>query len=368
VKVPYSYLRRQFDEIDNYIDEIRRTVKNTDFTLGKSVSDFEDQFAELSGIPYAVGVASGTDALILSLKILGIGPGDEVITTPNTFISTVGAIVMTGAKPVFVDNNSNYTIDVDQVENAITEKTKAILPVHLTGHPADMPEIMAIAERNKIMVVEDAAQAILASIKQKPVGSWGITTAFSLHPLKNLNVWGDGGIIVTQSEKIYEELKLFRNHGLINRDEAQFFGHNSRLDSIQAAIGNVLIDQAVEITNSRINHAKYYDSQLNTLPEHITIPTRHPEIKQVFHNYVIRVRERNKLLKYLLEKEIGAKVHYPIPVHLQKAADYLGYRMGDFPVCEEHSQNIISLPLHQHLTQDEIEYVIEHILKFYSTV
>ena len=363
--VPYSYLDRQFADIDGYLDDIQALVRSSDFTLGTAVGEFEERFAKLCSLPYAIGVASGTDALILSLKILGIGPGDEVITTSNTFVATVGAIAMTGARPVFVDNNDEYTIDVSKTEGAITPKTKAILPVHLTGNPANMPAIMEIAQRRGLMVIEDAAQAILASIDGKHVGSWGETACFSLHPLKNLNIWGDGGVIVTRSAELCEKLQLFRNHGLATRDEVVMFGHNSRLDSLQAVIANRLIDQVHSITEKRIANARRFDEAFADLGECIAIPSRRPNIKQVFHTYVIRVKDRNALLAYLLKNGIRAKIHYPIPLHLQKAAAYLGYKPGDFPVCEEHCRTIITLPVHQHLTSEEIDYVIEHVRKFY---
>lgn len=366
MKVRYSYLERQFAKTDAYLDDIREVVRRGDFTLGDAVGEFETRFAKLCGLPYAVGVASGTDALMLSLKILGVGPGDEVITTPNTFISSVGAIAMTGATPVFVDNDEGYTIDVEQIEAAITPATKAVLPVHLTGHPADMPAIMEIANRHELEVVEDAAQAILAAIDGKPVGSWGAATGFSLHPLKNLNIWGDGGVIVTGSEETYEKLRLFRNHGLASRDVVTMFGHNSRLDTIQAAIGNRLIDEAHAITEARLANAALLDAAFADLGGNVTIPPRLNGVKQVYHTYVVRVTDRDGLLAYLQENEIGAKVHYPIPLHLQEAAAYLGYREGDFPVCEEHCQTIISLPVHQHLTAEEIDYMVEHVRKFYG--
>lgn len=366
MKVPYSYLDRQFADIEGYLDDIRILVQSGDFTLGKAVTDFEERFAELCRLPYAIGVSSGTDALILSLKILGIGPGDEVITTPNTFIATVGAIAMTGARPVFVDNNERYTIDVAQIASAVTPRTKAILPVHLTGCPADMPEIMDIARRHKLFVVEDAAQAILASIDGKHVGSWGETACFSLHPLKNLNVWGDGGVIVTRSAQLCEKLKLFRNHGMTSRDEIEMFGHNCRLDSLQAVIGNRLINQVESITQKRIAHATQLDEAFKDLKDYITIPPRPLNIKQVYHTYVIQVKDRDALLKYLIDKGVKAKVHYPIPVHLQKAAAYLGYRGGDFPVCERHCRTIITLPVHQHLTPEEMAYMIDCVRSFYA--
>ena len=366
MKVGYSYLRQQFADIDPYLNDIKKLILSEDLTLGEPVSEFEERFSKLTGIPYVLGVSSGTDALILPLKMLGVGPGDEVITTPNTFIATVGAIAMTGATPVFVDNNAEHTIDVTKIEAAITKKTKAIMPVHLSGTPADMPAVMKIAKRHSLRVVEDAAQAILASIDGKHVGSWGDTAGFSLHPLKNLNVWGDGGIIVTRSKDLYKKLKLFRNHGLANRDEVEIFGHNCRLDSLHAVIANRLIKEAHFITNKRIQYADYFDRAFKKLSGNITIPPRRENVKRVYHTYVIHARRRDDLLKYLTGKGISAKIHYPIPVHLQKAATHLGYKKGDFPVCEEHCSNIITLPVHQHLTRAQVDYIIDCVYKFYE--
>lgn len=365
MKIPYSYLDRQFADPDPYLDDIRELVLSGDFTLGEAVTEFEERFAKLCNLPYAIGVSSGTDALILSLKILGIGPGDEVITTPNTFVATIGAIAMTGARPVFVDNNDEYTIDVNQIEQAITPKTKALLPVHLAGCPADMPAIMDIAERHKLLVVEDAAQAILAAIDGKCMGSWGETACYSFHPLKNLNVWGDGGIIVTRSAELAEKLKLFQNHGLATRDEIEMFGHNCRLDSLQAVVANRLIEEVHSITDKRIANAQRFDEAFKELTGYITLPPRRPNVKQVYHTYVIRTKDRDKLYAHLHEKGIEAKIHYPIPLHLQKAAAYLGYKEGDFPVCEEHCRTIITLPVHQHLTSEEIDYIIDGVCTFY---
>ena len=365
MEVKYSYLEQQFADPDPYLNDIRDLARSGDFTLGAAVKEFEERFAGLCGLPYAVGVGSGTDALALSLKALGVGPGDEVITTPNTFVATVGAIVMTGARPVFVDNNREYTIDADQIEQAITPRTRAIMPVHLTGNPAEMPAIMEIAGRHNLAVVEDAAQAVLASIDGKPVGSWGAAAGFSLHPLKNLNVWGDGGVIVTRSPDLWEKLRLMRNHGLGTRDEVVMFGHNSRLDSLQAVVANRLIDQVHCITERRIAHAKRFDEGFAGLEGHVILPPRRPGVKQVFHTYVIRAEDRDALVSYLSASGIEAKVHYPIPLHLQKAARYLGYQAGDFPVCEEHCRSIISLPVHQYLTSEQVDCVIDRVREFY---
>lgn len=365
MRVPYSYLKRQFAETQGYLEAIKAVVAQADFTLGRAVEEFEENFARLCGLPHVIAVASGTDALMLSLRALGVGPGDEVITVPNTFVATVGAIVMTGARPVFVDSNEVYTIEVNQIEETITSSTKAIMPVHLTGRPADMPAIREIADRYGLAVVEDAAQAILAAIDGQHVGSWGETAGFSLHPLKNLNIWGDGGVIVTRSPELSEKLRLWRNHGLAGRDEVMIFGHNSRLDSVQAAVANQLLPEVKTITDQRIANARRYDKAFADLGEFITIPPRHPNIKQVYHTYVIQVKGCDRLLTHLLEGGVRAKIHYPVPMHLQPAAAYLGYQPGDFPVCEEHCRTIITLPVHQHLTDEEMDYVIEQVRQFY---
>lgn len=364
IQVKFSYLDRQFEDIEPYLNDVRELVHSGDFTLGLAVQEFETRFAKLCQMPFAVSVGSGTDALALSLRVLGIGTGDEVITTPMTFIATVGAIAMTGARPVFVDSEDGFVIDASKIEAAITPKTKAIVPVHYTGNVPDMPRVKAIAEKHRLFVVEDACQSIAASLAGQPVGSWGATACFSLHPLKNLNVWGDGGVIVTPSKELAEKLKLWRNHGLKNRDEATHFGWNSRLDTLQAVIGNRLIDQTDFITRQRIENAKRYDKALKTIPE-IRLPVRRPGVKHVYHLYMIRVERRDQLLAYLNQNGVEAKVHYPIPVHLQEAARPLGYKQGDFPVCEEDCLHILTLPAHQHLTAEEVDYAIEQVKAFY---
>lgn len=368
MKVKYSYLEEQFHDHEEIFKALDELIKTGDYTLGKAVEEFEQRFAKLVGAKYAIGVNSGTDALLLSLKAMGVSSGDEVITTPNTFIATVGAIVATGAKPVFVDVLDDYTINPKLIEEAITPKTKALMPVHYAGHPCDMQAIMAIGENHRIPVVEDACQAITAAINNKCVGTFGIAGGFSLHPLKNLNVWGDGGVLVTNSEEIRNKLILLRNHGLKNRDEVVLFGYNSRLDSLQAVVGNYLIKSIDEITETRIKWARRFDSSLSELKDFITIPERKPHKRNVFHLYMITAKERDKLLSYLMENGIEAKVHYPIPLHLQAAGTNLGYKKGDFPVTEFQCKSIITLPVHQHLNEYQIDYVIKKIKEFYSKI
>lgn len=365
-RVPFSYLDRQFEDLEGYLDEIRKVAKSGDFTLGGAVSEFENRFASLCQMPYAVSVGSGTDAITLSLKMLGVGPGDEVITTPTTFIATIGPIVATGARPVFVDSEDGFVIDPELIEKAITPNTKAILPVHYTGNVADMPRVAEIADQHGIPIIEDACQSIMGSIDGKPVGSWGKSACFSLHPLKNLNVWGDGGVIVTRFGEFAERLRLYRNHGLANRDEVEMFGVNSRLDSVQAAIGNRLIGETESITTRRIANAEFYDQALAALEGFVSVPVRRAGVRHVYHLYILRVARRNELLAYLNDQGVEAKVHYPIPMHLQPAAAYLGYKVGDFPVCESDCESIITLPAHQHLTQGELDYTVEAIRRFYG--
>jgi len=384
MKVKYSYLLEQFkveeDEtkvkyvelskqanIETILSDIKELLLKTgQFTLGQPVTEFESRFAKLCKTEFAIGVNSGTDALFLTLKALNIGSGDEVITASNSFIATPAAIANAGARPVLVDVNGEYNIDADLIEKAITPRTKAIMPVHLTGNPADMPRIMEIANSYNLYVIEDACQAVSASINEQPVGSFGIAGGFSFHPLKNLNVWGDGGIITTNSKELCDKLELLRNHGLKNRDEVEFFAYNSRLDTIQAIVANQLLNVLDAITDTRIRNAKTYDDALSNMAGYITIPPRRSNVKQVYHTYVIQAKERNKLGAYLAEKGIQTKVHYPIPIHLQQASKYLGYKEGDFPVCEAQAKSIITLPVHQHLTNDEITYVIDNITKFYK--
>lgn len=366
MRVPFSYLDRQFAQVDDYLADLREFVKTGDFTLGKPLTEFERRFADACGMPHAIGVGSGTDALAIALKMLGIGPGDEVITTPTTFIATVGAIVMSGARPVFADSEDGFVIDPDKIEAAVTPRTRALMPVHYSGNVADMPRIEAIARKHNLKVVEDACQSIGGRIDGKPIGTWSDASAYSLHPLKNLNVWSDGGLIVTRSAELAEKIRLYRNHGLATRDEVVMFGCNSRLDTIQAVIGNRLIGELDWITNQRIAYARRYDEAFADLGEHVRIPRRRPGVKHVFHLYILRVQRRDELLAHLQKQGVEAKIHYPIPVHLQKAAAHLGYKAGDFPVSERDARCIITLPSHQHLTPEEVEYAIQQVRQFYG--
>ena len=365
MKVRYSYLKQQFENADDLWSELREFVETGDFTLGKPLTKFENQFAALMGASYAIGVNSGTDAIKLALKVQGVGVGDEVITAANTFVATVGAIAELGAVPIFVDCDDTFCMDPSKIESAITEKTKAIVPVHFTGYMTDMREVNKIAEKHNLVVVEDACQSILGEIDGQKAGTWSKAGAFSLHPLKNLNVWSDGGVIITSDKDIADALRLQRNHGLVDRDTVGVLGCNSRLDTFQAVVGNWLIGQTHQIANQRIKHAKYYDDKLSEIPQ-ITIPPRPSDYKIVYHLYIVFAENRDELLAHLLKNGIEAKVHYPVPIYRQPGLAHLGHKKGDFPVADEHTQKIITFPCDQHLSKQEMDHVIESVRNFYD--
>tara|TARA_X000000950_G_C13919130_1_gene662452 strand:+ start:6654 stop:7754 length:1101 start_codon:yes stop_codon:yes gene_type:complete len=365
MKVRYSYLPQQFENCDDLWQELKNFVKTGDFTLGKPLDEFEKNFANLIGSKYAIGVNSGTDAIKLSLKSIGIKQGDEIITAANTFVATVGAICELGAIPVFVDCDDTFCMDVNKIEEKITNKTKAIIPVHFTGYMTNMPKLIEINKKYQLPIIEDACQSILGSIDGKKSGTWGDTGAFSLHPLKNINVWSDGGIITTNSEKLYKNLKLLRNHGLRNRDEVEIMGYNSRLDTFQAVVGNWLLPKAKDIADQRILNAKYLDDHLSKI-KFIRIPERIKNYKIVYHLYIVFAENRDALLNYCLQQGIEAKIHYPIPMYRQDALKYLNYKEGDFPVSDYHAKNIISFPCDQHLNRSELDYIISTVKNFYE--
>ena len=363
MNIPYVDIGAQTKFLKKYLLlAVEEVLDHGNFILGKEVQSFEERFASYCGVRFAVGVNSGTDALFLGLKALGIGQGDEVITAPNSFIASASVIIAAGAKPVFVDVRNDYNINPELIGQAITPRTKAIIPVHLTGRPADMDPILEIAGKHKIHVIEDAAQAVGAKYRDKKVGAIGDIGCFSLHPLKTLNACGDGGIITTDNEKTFEELRRLRNFGLVNRDETVVWGYNSRLDSMQAAILLVKLKWLDEWNTKRRQNAKVYAAKLNDL---VDIPVEQPHEFCVFHTYVVQAEKRAELQDYLQNNGIGTRIHYPIPIHLQPAARELGYQIGDFPVCEEQAQRILSLPIHQGMKEDHVHYVADNIISFY---
>lgn len=365
LEINHNYLAEQFADHDVIWEAIREVVRRGDYTLGAEVDRLEEEFALRAATRHAIAVGSGTDALLLSLKALGIGPGDEVITTPYTFYATIGAIVTAGATPVFVDIGDDYNIDPAGIVARITTRTKAILPVHWSGKPCDMDTICAIAASHGIAVVADACHAIEASYHGRPAGSLGAAACFSFHPLKNLNVWGDGGMIATNVDAVADRLRLLRNHGLAGRDECRVFAYNSRLDTIQAVVARHMLGKIEHITQSRIQHAEYFDGQLRTIPE-VTVPIRDPNVVQVFHLYMIRCERRDALQGYLIAHGVDAKVHYPVPMHLQPAAVSFGYCRGSFPVAEATAESALSLPVHEFITREQQDRVVALIREFYG--
>lgn len=364
-KVQWSYLPKQFSgkNIEEILDLFRQFVPSGDLTIGKPVREFEERFAQMIGTSHAIGVNSGTDALKLSLRAVGVEPGDEVITNANTFIATIGAVAENYATPVLVDCTDNFCMDVSQVETKITPKTKAIMPVHLAGQMTDMPALLKIAKKHNLPVVEDSCQCILGNIRGKNAGTFGNAGGFSLHPLKNLNVWGDGGVIVTSDDNLATQLRLLRNHGLKNRDTIVRMGCNSRLDSLQAVVGNWLIKKVDFITDTRIKHAAILDEGLSKIPG-ITLPQRFNDRKLVFHLYIVFAERRDELAAYCKEKGIEVKVHYPLPVYQQEGLKPYGYKPGDFPVTDRHAATMISFPAHEHLTEDQLAYMIQTVRDF----
>lgn len=365
MRVRYSPLAQQYADPEPIFDELRELVRSGDFTLGRAVGEFEEMFAAMLNIRHAVGVGSGTDACKLPLKALGVGPGDEVITCANTFWATVGAINEVGARPVFVDCDDSFCMDIRQLEGVISNRTKAIMPVHLTGDVADMPRIMEIAGRRRLPVVEDGCQSLLGEFDGKMAGTFGAAAAFSMHPLKVINVWGDAGVIVTNDGEMDRKLRLLRNHGLKNRDEMEILGYNTRLDSVQAVVGKYIVRQTHDIVVKRARNAAYYDAGLRGVPG-LRIPPRNARTKHVYLLYVLFADRRDELLEHCMKQGIEAKVHYPIPLYQQEALRFLGYRPGAFPTTDRHARECITFPVDQHLSRAEMDYVIEIVRSFYT--
>lgn len=366
LKIPYIDIGRQHHSIkEELLEAVGKVFDRGDFILGEEVNEFENRFAELNKMRFALGVNSGTDALILALRVLGIGPGDEVITAPNSFVASASCIALVGAIPVFVDVGDDYNLDPNKLHKAITHKTKAVIPVHLTGRPANMDPIIDIANNYHLKIIEDCAQAILAEYKDRLVGSMGQIGCFSLHPLKTLNACGDGGVLTTNDENIYEQLKTLRNIGLKTRDDCVIWSGNSRLDTLQAAILLVKMKYLDEWTEKRRANAMIYQQELADVT-FIQTPVDRPYEKAVYHTFVIQAERRDDLKQHLAKNGIGSSIHYPIPIHLHKAASRLGYAPGSFPVTERQAKRILSLPIYPELSKANIQYIVQTIKKFYS--
>ncbi len=365
--IPFVDLKLQYATIKTEIDEaISEIINNTAFIGGSAVNRFEENYKNYCNIKHCIGVANGTDAIRIALYALGVGVGDEVILPVNTFIATSEAVTQLGARIVFVDNDpETYNIDVSKIEAAITEHTKAIIVVHLYGQIAEMDALMAIAKKHNLKVIEDAAQAHAATYKDKPVGSFGDITTFSFYPGKNLGAYGDAGAIITNDENLANIMRSYANHGRKEKYTHNIEGINSRLDGIQAAVLDIKLKHLDNWTEKRSKNAQIYNKLLADISQVIT-PIQHKYNKTVYHLYVVRVENREKLMAYLKEQGIATGIHYPIPLHLQSAYKYMKLPRETFPVAESYMDKLLSLPMFAELTEDQIQFIAEKIKEFYN--
>jgi dTDP-4-amino-4,6-dideoxygalactose transaminase len=360
-QVPFVDLSAQYQSIQEEVDEaIAQVLAKGDFILGEAVELFEGEFADYCQVKHGVGVDSGTSALELTLRAYDIGPGDEVITAANTFIATVLAISYTGATPVLVDiDPESYNLDPDRIEEVITARTRAIVPVHLYGQPANMDPIMEIARRRHLVVIEDAAQAHGARYKGRRAGSLADAAAFSFYPAKNLGAYGDGGMVVTNDPEIAHSLKMLRNYGQSQKYHHQLRGFNRRLDTLQAAVLRIKLNYMDQWNAARRQHAQRYNQLLSESA--LALPVEADGCESVYHLYVVRAENRGQLQEDLLKAGISTGIHYPIPIHLQPAYADLGYQKGDFPISEAFSEQILSLPIYPELPRSAIEQTVAAI-------
>jgi len=364
--VPLIDITRQYEAIRKQVDDaLARVVDHGRFILGPEVKTFEDEMASFCGVRNAVGVASGTDALLLALDACGVGPGDEVITSAFSFFASAGVISRLSARPVFVDiDPDTYNVDPELVEKAITERTRAIMPIHLFGQCADMDPIIDIAEAHNIKVVEDAAQAVGSKYKNRMAGSLGDVGCFSFFPTKNLGCAGDGGMVMTDNDDIAEKVRILRTHGGRNDYVHEAIGYNSRLDTIQSAILSVKLPHLAGWTEARRKNAAAYDEAFADLP--LKTPMAQEWAYHIYNQYTLAVDGRDDFLGWLSEKEIGHKVYYPVPFHMQECFDDLGYVKGNLPRSEQAADSVVSIPIFGEMTDEERDEVIAAVRAFFS--
>ena len=365
MNIPFVDLKTQYisikDEIDTAIQDV---INETAFIKGKYVQQFEENYAEIYGVKHCISCANGTDAIYITLKALGIGLPDEVITVANSWISTSETITQAGAKPVFVDIHPDYyTIDVSKIEEKITPKTKAIIPVHLFGQSAEMDAIMNICKRNNLFLVEDCAQAHFAEFKGQKVGTFGIAGTFSFYPGKNLGAYGDAGAIISNDDEFARKARMFANHGSLKKHEHEFEGINSRMDGLQSAILSVKLKYIHQWSEKRLDIAIQYNSYFENMEEVVT-PKIHLDGKHVFHMYVIRVNNRTDLQKFLKENGIETGIHYPIPLPFLDAYKYLNHEPDEYPIAYDYKDEILSLPIFPELDESQLKYVFEKVKTF----
>jgi len=365
MNVPLVNLARQYQNIKPEIDEATsRVLQSGRFILGKEVENFENALAEYMGTKHAIAVASGTDALLLSLRAIGLKPDDEVILPTFTFVSPAEVVALMGAKVVFVDSErDSFNIDVSKIESAVTPKTRAVIPVHLYGQSADVDEISEIIGTRDLYIIEDGAQCVGSTYKGAKVPTRGHLGAMSFFPTKNLGCFGDGGAVLTNSDELAGELRAIRSHGSSRKYEHAKLGTNSRLDAIQAAILSVKLKYLDEWNGRRRATAKRYSSEFSSFVE---VPVILEERDHIFHQYTIKLKDRDKLIEHLKKRDIGCAIHYPKPLHLQPAYSYLGYKEGNFPVSEALSKEVLSLPIYPELTEAEIDAVIHGVKSYFK--
>lgn len=363
MNIPANRLDRGFYQYqDEFEAKALEVLRSGWYVLGKEVAEFEKEFAAYCGAKYCVGLASGLDALWIAFRVLGIGEGDEVIVQGNTYIASVMGITINGATPVFVEPDAFYNIDVTKIEEKITERTKAILAVHLYGQASNMTEIMRLAEKYNLRVVEDCAQSHGAKWNGQMTGTFGDVGCFSFYPSKNLGAFGDGGAVVINDEVLDKKFRVFRNYGSEKRYHNMIIGANSRLDEMQAALLRVRLSHLDEINAERADIAAAYTAAINN--EKVLLPQIRTGASSVFHQYVVRTDDRDKFMNYLQDRGIGTIIHYPIPPHLAEAYQYLGYEKGAYPITEVYADTVLSLPMYTGMTQEEIEYVIDVINEY----
>jgi dTDP-4-amino-4,6-dideoxygalactose transaminase len=365
MNVPFVDLKTQYLNIKTEIDTaISSVINETAFIKGKYVNKFEEEYASAYGVKHFISCANGTDAIYITLKALGIGPGDEVITVANTWISTAETISQTGAKPVFVDIDPEYyTIDVNSIRQKITPNTKAIIPVHIFGQPANMDTITQLCDENNIQLVEDCAQAHFAEWKGQKVGTFGVAGTFSFFPGKNLGAYGDAGGIVSNDDDFAMQARMFANHGALVKHQHKIEGINSRMDGLQAAILSVKLKYIKQWSSDRLQNALYYFELLKPAAG-IQIPKIHKNASHVFHLYVIRTENRERLQAFLKENGVSTGVHYPTPLPFLEAYSYLNHKPSDFPIAHNYMNKILSLPMYPELGNDMQAFVVDKILQF----
>lgn len=363
MKVPANTLSPQFELFrEEYLEAAGRVLRSGWYVLGKEVEAFEEEFTRFTGSRHCVGLASGLDALVLSVRALDIGPGDEVIVPSNTYIASVLGITERGATPVFVEPDEFYNLDPLRIEPAITKRTRAIMPVHLYGQPCDMPSIHTVAEKYKLFVIEDCAQSHGASVSGRMTGSWGTIGCFSFFPTKNLGAFGDAGAVVTDSDEIAQRIRLLRNYGSVQKYVHEIEGVNSRLDELQAALLRVKLRHLPQLQRGRQRVADHYRSAI--INPSIELPKVRDNVEPVWHQFVVASDKRDALQRHLKDAGIGTLIHYPIPPHLSRAYSRLGFGKGDFPIAERCADTVLSLPVYDGISPAEIDYVCAAINDF----